>query len=206
MLDFIADNYLWFIILGTVLLVIALILLFTRKKTIKDDVLTDDVVPVNTENNQPEVVEVTGNTETLEIVDDVVEEVFVPETQQNEAVPEVIEENNPFGFEMQSFTNTNNEVRDELLEDTVVESLVMDEVVAPIDNDFAVEGISDVSVAEEITFDEPTLENEPAVINSLPTQGPEEPSMNVGDVVIPLEEVNTDNVQVNSEQEDIWKF
>ena len=31
MLDFIADNYLWFIVLGAVLLAIALILLFTRK-------------------------------------------------------------------------------------------------------------------------------------------------------------------------------
>lgn len=206
MLDFVADNYMWFIILGTVLLVIALILLFSKKKPIKDDALTETVVPNNSEKVEPGVVEVTGNTETLEIVDDVVEEAFVPQIQQTEVVPEVVEEKEPFVFEMQSFETANNEVKDVLLENTVVEPLIMDEVSETIANDFAFEEVSEASVTEEITFEQPTLNNEPTVVNELANQFPEVPSMNVGDVVIPLEEVNTDNVQVNNEQEDIWRF
>lgn len=207
MLDFIADNYLWFIVLGAVLLVIALILLFTRKKPIKED--TNLQVPNGEQNKEAENVLVTEDTETLEIVDDTVQVgaeaaatafTFVPPTPSEEVKTEVVEEVDPFSFESEVVTEEKSE---QLFEETITEPISVDTL----------------TNTEELTFDEPVSIEEPAsqtLITEVPTvndeiveeilpENSQEQPINVGNVVMPQENVNKDNVPVNNE-EDIWKF
>ena len=217
MLDFIADNYLWFIVLGTVLLAIALILLFTRKKPIKEEV--DSVQTTTNDALTPEIVEVTGDTEILDIVEDEaevsVDEVSTFEVLEpaNEVKNEMPEEKDLFVFEVQPTESVDEVKNEQLLENTIVEPLTINEEIEPISK------VSETSVTEEITFDEPIFQPveeekvEPAVLNNdvlveedLIIQEDTVNPINVGDVVIPEKSVNTDNVQVNNEVEDIWKF
>ena len=241
MLDFIADNYLWFIVLGAALLVIALILLFTRKKPIKEEVST--VQPDNKE--EVVMVESTGNTEVLEIIDDVEEPIADASSDVQTVINngETVEEFDPFVFESQMVEPIAKEENEALLENTIVEpinvesltipesnaeEIVFDEpisidsnVVEPFVESVVSENVETmpISSTEEIVFDEPVLtENNTAetfaqpVVNSEitfnePASDVNENSINVGNVVIPQEDVNKDSIPVNSElDEDIWKF
>lgn len=256
MLDFIADNYLWFIVLGAVLLAIALILLFTRKKPIKEEIIKEE--PKNENNvDVPEIVEVTGDTETLEIVDEVVEENTV--TSEPMVAPEnVVEKVEPFEFEEPVMVNVN-EDSETFTQDTNVENLKIEE--EQVSENVNVDNFEEVKTSDmEIVFDEPKTQVdadellsdtvvldknvqeeqvfEPVIMNDLEEVKSKEPEIvfeepkpqvntdelfvepvvldnnvqeepqdiNVGNVVMPEENVNTDNVPTNNEQEDIWKF
>jgi len=199
MLDFIADNYLWFIVLGAALLAIALILLFTRKKPVREEVAIEQ--PLNTEtNNQvkeatPEIVEVSEPTETLEILDDVVEQ-GAATFDFNPIMPndsQVVEEAQSVQFEEQSVLESALEEKDEpIFEEIVAEPLVEEKTVF------------EEPVVETVPLDatEPVSTEEVLPIIDEVVEGPV-----VGDAVMPSDDVNKDNIPVNNGiDEDIWKF
>lgn len=202
MLDFIADNYLWFIVLGAALLAIALILLFTRKKPVQEEVVTEQ--PLNTDVNtqvkeeSPELVEVTGNTETLEIVDDVVEQGVAAAADAFDFEPvmpndnQVVEEIKPAQVETQN-----------------VSEPIFEEKVEPIFEEVATETVATEPVVEEPVIENVSVENLEPVSSEevLPVIDEVVDVPAVGDAVIPHDDVNKDNVPVNNGlDEDIWKF
>lgn len=235
MLDFVANNYLWFIVLGAVLLVIALILLFSRKKPIKEE--SASVQSVNESasfsTNLSDESLVSEKTETLEIIDDVAntattvasvldfEPVMTNDTVSNEKsedlsfpgdevlkVEPVVElgANNTQNSVEENVVSAENMVFEEPVSENNVTTDFDNIVYDNVSTSSEVNTVSDASVINEVKT--PEVVFEPSL--EVPSQAVTEKSVNtesVGDVVMPDLDTNKDNAPINNNSdEDIWKF
>ena len=176
-INFVSNNYIWFIVAGGVCLLIALILLFAKKGPVKEEVVTNDVPAKND-----------SQVEEVEIKEEPVKNEQVEETPSF-IMPDVVPAKDEF---------TEPEKKEELSIDSVMNAPVEPDVEDTTETlDIIEDEPEETTVSTEPTefnFDMPISENNEQV-NEVSTPG---------EVNIQSSNVNVDNA--NNTNEDIWKF
>ena len=176
-IEFVSNNYIWFIVAGGVCLLIALILLFAKKGPVKEEVVTNDVPAKND-----------SQVEEVEIKEEPVKNEQVEETPSF-IMPDVVPAKDEF---------TEPEKKEELSIDSVMNAPVEPDVEDTTETlDIIEDEPEETTVSTEPTefnFDMPISENNEQV-NEVSTPG---------EVNIQSSNVNVDNA--NNTDEDIWKF
>lgn len=176
-INFVSNNYIWFIVAGGVCLLIALILLFAKKGPVKEEVVTNDVPAKND-----------SQVEEVEIKEEPVKNEQVEETPSF-VMPDVVPAKDEF---------TEPEKKEELSIDSVMNAPVEPDVEDTTETlDIIEDEPEETTVSTEPTefnFDMPISENNEQV-NEVSTPG---------EVNIQSSNVNVDNA--NNTDEDIWKF
>lgn len=177
LIEFVSNNYIWFIVAGGVCLLIALILLFAKKGPVKEEVVTNDVPAKND-----------SQVEEVEIKEEPVKNKQVEETPSF-VMPDVVPAKDEF---------TEPEKKEELSIDSVMNAPVEPDVEDTTETlDIIEDEPEETTVSTEPTefnFDMPISENNEQV-NEVSTPG---------EVNIQSSNVNVDNA--NNTDEDIWKF
>ena len=177
LIEFVSNNYIWFIVAGGVCLLIALILLFAKKGPVKEEVVTNDVPAKND-----------SQFEEVEIKEEPVKNEQVEETPSF-VMPDVVPAKDEF---------TEPEKKEELSIDSVMNAPVEPDVEDTTETlDIIEDEPEETTVSTEPTefnFDMPISENNEQV-NEVSTPG---------EVNIQSSNVNVDNA--NNTDEDIWKF
>lgn len=180
LIEFVSNNYIWFIVAGGVCLLIALILLFAKKGPVKEEVVTNDV-PVKNDSQVEEV----------EIKEEPVKNEQVEETPGS-IMPDVVPAKDEFSEPVK---------KDELSIDSVMNASIEPDVEDTTETLDIIEDVPEEtntpSEPTEFNFDMPIPESNEQVNSVSEVSTP-------GEVNIQSTDVNVDNA--NNTDEDIWKF